>query len=112
MSYVLGYDPGGQGAKGVACFNVDVKVATATVDSVDEGIQWFYDVLGSKTPEAIGIDTYLNWETGRTGSRGPDRWLREKYPEPDVKQSVLFSNSVAGSMSIQGVAMAIRLREK
>jgi predicted nuclease with RNAse H fold len=109
----LGYDPGGKSANGAAILTVnnDVKsLQAATLDSVDDTLEWFDVCLSGGIPEAIGIDSFLSWETGLSGWRGPDKWLRKMYPE--VKSSVMASNSTFGSMAIQGMAMAVRLRDR
>jgi len=109
---VLGYDPGGAGANGVAIADFRLPqptVLTSTCDSVDEGIEWFSANIGESVPRAIGIDSFLSWATGPSGWRPMDTFLRTQFPS--VQHSVLSSNSASGSMSIQGVAMAMRVRE-
>ena len=109
----LGYDPGGKAANGAAILTVsnDVRsLQTATLDSVDDTLEWFDACLGGGVPVAIGIDSFLSWETGPSGWRGPDKWLREMYPS--AKKSVMASNSTFGSMAVQGMAMALRLRDR
>ena len=106
----LGYDPGGKAANGAAILTVsnDVRsLQTATLDSVDDTLEWFDACLGGGVPVAIGIDSFLSWETGPSGWRGPDKWLREMYPS--AQKSVMASNSTFGSMAVQGMAMALRL---
>ena len=113
MRNILGYDPGGPKANGVAClkFTEEMKkIETDTVGSVDQAMDWFLDKLNGDKPEAIGIDAYMNWETGVSGRRGPDNWLRATYPTQ--KNSVLYANSAFGAMAIQGMALAIRVRQK
>jgi len=107
----FGYDPGGKDAAGVATIEVGSERLTyklGTVSSVDEALDWFVSE-SECSPHAMGIDTYLYWETGISGWRGADRWLRKTYP--DVKRSVFASNSAFGSMAVQGMATAIRTRE-
>jgi hypothetical protein len=58
-------------------------------------------------PDAAGIDTLMFWETGASGWRAADGWLRQKYPR--AIKSVVSPNSLYGAMAIQGMAMAIKL---
>ena len=108
---ILGYDPGGAGAGGVAVvdFQSTVPVVhTATCDSVDAAVDWFQRRV-EVHPRAIGVDSLMSWATGPSGWRPMDRALREEYPK--VLKSVLSSNSAFGSFVVQGMALAIRLRE-
>ena len=107
----LGFDPGGQ--TGVALLTVQGgrrHCKTACVDSVDAALSCATSLLDGKTPEAAGVDTFLFWEPTIGGWRRADRWLRDRYPE--VLNSVLASNSTAGAMAVQGMGLAIRLRER
>ena len=109
----LGYDPGGAGANGAAILRVPVggapSGAVTTLGSVDEVLDWFRSSVGKADPEATGIDTMLSWATGQSGWRPMDLHLRMTYPS--VQHSVFSSNSAAGSMAVQGMAMALRLRQ-
>lgn len=107
----LGFDPGGQ--TGVALLTVQGgrrHCKTACVDSVDAALSCTSSLLDGKTPEAAGVDTFLFWEPTIGGWRRADRCLRDRYPE--VLNSVLASNSTAGAMAVQGMGLAIRLRER
>ncbi len=109
----LGYDPGGLGANGAAVLRVpdagmpDARVAT--FDSVDEVLHWFRGIAGETNVDGAGIDTMLSWSTVRSGWRPMDEHLRKTYPR--VQHSIFSSNSAAGSMAIQGMAMAFRLKQ-
>ena len=109
---VGGYDPGGAGANGVAVLERhplgSLSARTQTLASVDEVFAWLDDQRGTKHLAGVGIDTYLTWGTGPSGWRPMDRAMRNMYPS--VQQSVFSSNSAAGSMAIQGMAMALRAR--
>ncbi|WP_029007535.1 DUF429 domain-containing protein [Azospirillum halopraeferens] len=111
---VLGYDPGGaDSANGVALLDATgerVTHATQSVCSVDEAVAWFEGKVDGRAPDAAGIDTLLYWETGRCGWRQADRWLKQRYP--DVRGSVFSANSALGCMAVQGMALAMRLRER
>jgi hypothetical protein len=112
VTHYLGFDPGGLFAgTGVALFSIRDKAPyciTDCVESVDDAIKWSIERLAGEAPKAAGLDTFLFWETGKGGWRGADLWLRKQYPV--VKSSVLSSNSAHGSMSIQGMSLAIQLR--
>ncbi len=110
----LGYDPGGaDGKNGIAILtmNGDAPIYhVASKCSVNDAIAWLNDRIGEEAPVAAGIDAFLYWETDICGWREADLWLRRSYP--DVENSVLSSNSTFGSMAIQGMAFAMRLRQK
>lgn len=114
QSIVLGYDPGGKRSGGVALLFVEGGAARAalmqTVDCVDDALAWFFGRLGNRVPDAIGIDGLMFWETGASGWRGPDEWLRKQFPV--VANSIVAPHSLYGAMVIQGVTLARRLREK
>lgn len=109
---ILGFDPGGvTGVAAVRCS--PMGVVSATVDSehsVDSAIEWAIGQCEDEAPAAAGIDTYLSWATGRSGWRAMDNLLRQKYPK--FKASVFSSNSAYGAMAVQGMAIAVRLRER
>ncbi len=117
---VLGYDPGGVGKSevgnnGAAIITMEQGVVISTkvgsLKSVDETFNWFKENIGDEIEvKAAGIDTLLSWSTGVQGLRRMDQHLREKYPE--VRQSIIASNGLYGAMVVQGMSMAIRLREK
>lgn len=112
MRHYLGYDPGGRRANGVGILSIDgahLSYRTTLVDSVDQALVWFNNQLGGAQPHAIGVDTYLFWETGLRGWRKADLWLRQEYPE--VCNSVFASNSAFGSMAVQGMSLAIKARQ-
>jgi hypothetical protein len=109
---ILGFDPGGK--SGVAILRVGggemPSLEWATVNSVDGARDWYQQRLHGSSPKGIGIDTPLCWETGPCGWRGPDRWLRDRYPA--MLGSVLSTNSAYGAMVVQGMALALRLAER
>ena len=83
---------------------------TYSAVSVGDALKWAIKKLDNQKPDAAGLDTFLYWETGNSGWREADRWLRDKYSA--VRNSVLSSNSAAGAMSVQGMALAILLRKR
>ncbi len=105
----LGFDPGGiEHRFGAAVLDGD-RLAASHVASVDEAMAWAIGACGGRAPSAAGIDTLLHWATSKGGWRPCDLWLRAKYPR--VRGSVMSPNGLFGSMSIGGVALALRLRQ-
>jgi predicted nuclease with RNAse H fold len=99
-----GTDPGGANRFGVAALGEDGTYKAWCGSSVDE-------VLTTITaPIAVGIDCPLWWSSGTGGGRRVDRWLRHTYGiHAGTVQSV---NSLRGSVLVQGMMLAIRLRER
>ena len=89
--------------------NNRLTAVTSTCDSVDEALDWFKDEVGESTVDAAGIDAPLSWATGRAGWRSMDIYLRKRYRP--VQRSVLSINSAAGSMVVQGMAVALKLKK-
>ncbi|MGQ9372144.1 hypothetical protein [Azospirillum sp. ST 5-10] len=129
----VGYDPGGKGANAVALLWVDGGprrfALNRDVGSVDGAIDWIMRMAGGgMEPAAAGIDALLCWETGVAGRRGQDEWIsrqmsavKREVAEPHGRAfqerqcrapSVQSANSLRGSMLFQGMAAAIRLRER
>ena len=111
---VLGYDPGGRGSHGAAVVSRlpdgSMTVKVATMSSVAEILTWFTDqcVTG---PIAAGIDTLLSWPIqDEAGWRAIDIYLRETYPL--VAKSVISANGLYGAMCLNGMSLAMKLREK
>jgi len=107
---ILGYDPGGNGANGVAELIVEdgqcVRAVVHTKHAAEDVLEWssqLENVIG------FGVDTLAAWSTGRSGWRSADIWLRKRYPE--VLASVMSPNSLSGSMGINGMAVLIALRK-
>jgi hypothetical protein len=107
---ILEFDPGGKKHRnGAAIWRAGSKPVSKSFDCVDTTLDWFERELGEDHPTAAGIDTLLCWQTGPGGLREPDRRLQAKYRA--VRSSIVAPNSLYGSMAIQGMAMAIRLRK-
>lgn len=105
----FGFDPGGIGAFGCALLDsANSSLSCATVLSVDEAVCWARRSI-HEAPIAAGIDTLLFWQSTKSGWRGADQYLRRKYPE--CRNSVVSSNGLYGSMSVQGAVLAARLRQ-
>jgi hypothetical protein len=108
---IIGYDPGGNGAHGVAELLVEEGRATSvsmrTMATTEDVI-----VFLEKTPSiaALGVDTLTCWSTGKSAWRPADRWLRQRYPA--VRNSIVTPNSLFGAMGLNGMAtlLAVRLR--
>jgi hypothetical protein len=105
---IIGYDPGGLDANGLATLTVVegkvIGVQTTTVSCAELAI----DLVEQARVVAIGIDTLTCWSTGPGGWRPADRWLRAKYPA--VRNSVMPPNGLAGSMSLSGMALLHAVR--
>jgi hypothetical protein len=112
---VVGYDPGGNGAHGVAALDVQKEkdrwrskaLRVETSDSLHDVLAWLDDICRGKRVVAVGIDTLTEWNTGPAGWRPADLWLRETYPK--VAKSVVAPNSIYGAMAINGAAFMTRL---
>jgi predicted nuclease with RNAse H fold len=99
-----GADPGGKNKLGVAALSPDGRFKTWCVCSVDEAT-----VLIS-SPVSLGIDCPMWWSSGAGGGRKVDSWLRKTYNiHPGTVQS---ANSLRGAVLVQGIMLAIRVREK
>jgi hypothetical protein len=108
---IIGYDPGGNGAHGVAELVVHegkaIRLATRTVDTMEDVVS-FLDRQPSLA--ALGVDTLTCWSTGPSGWRPADRWLRVQYPM--VKNCVVSPNSLFGSMGLNGMAVVIAAKQR
>ena len=107
---IVGYDPGGNGAHGLALASYNdgkiqgVRISThPTVQSIISTISEFNDVI------AIGIDTLTCWSTGPSGWRPADRWLKNEYPE--ITNSIASANSLFGSMGLNGMSALLKIKE-
>ena len=105
MTYWLGCDPGGEKKFGVAKLHPDGHFETRQFSSVDEVLQ-----LIDKEPLGVGIDSPLWWCSGEGGGRAADKWIRQSYGLSGGQvQSV---NSLRGAVVVQGILLAMKLREK
>ncbi|WP_193161212.1 DUF429 domain-containing protein [Microbulbifer hainanensis] len=108
---ILGYDPGGNRAHGVAAATyvkgelVDIQIKT--LKTAEEVLGFAENIRDLK---AVGIDTFTCWSTGESGWRPADRWLRQSYPT--VTHSIASPNSLYGSMGINGMAVLVALRTR
>lgn len=106
---VLGYDPGGNGAHGVALCQFDAGLPTAvrvdTLSSAEDVIEFAKSVQDLKV---VGVDTLTVWTTSKSGWRPADIFLRKTYRP--IVHSITSPNSLAGSMGINGMAVLIELK--
>ncbi len=106
---IVGYDPGGNGAHGVARLRVadarPVAMETGTLASVEDVLRWVED---EPALLAVGVDTFTRWASAPGGWRPADTWLRARYP--DARASVASPNTLFGSMSVNGMAVLTALR--
>ncbi len=100
----FGADPGGANAFGVALLRESGSFETGVVSCADDAIRWLKDK--HVTVAAAGIDAPLWWSSGAGGDRGADKILRETRASP-----IQTANSLRGAALVQGVMLAIRLRE-
>lgn len=108
---IIGYDPGGKGAHGLAVLHVEhdggawraLRLEAKSLDTLDA-------VMGCLTRDygypdralAVGIDTLTVWNTGPAQWRPADLWLRQQYKT--VRNSIQTPAGLFGSMAINGAA--------
>ena len=108
---VVGYDPGGNGAHGMAELRVEggraKDLSTSTLDTVEEVIAAL-----ERLPSiaALGVDTLTCWGTGTSAWRPADLWLRKHYKA--VQHSVMTPNGLFGSMGLNGMGVLISARRR
>lgn len=108
-----GYDPGGRNGNGVAAICAvdgelqEDKTLICTKDTAAEVVTWF---KGQETPLAVGIDTLTCWSGGSGSWREADEALQVAYP--DVQGSVMSPSSLMGAMSLNGMFVLLRLRQR
>lgn len=107
----IGYDPGGNGANGVAVVEVDsdgciVAEERAVVRGPAQAVEWL--VRHGKGAAALGIDTMLCWCAGQ---RPCDRAIRSAYglPSGSVQSLGSLRGAMIGYGLIVGRAVAERL---
>src|SRR5262249_3810366 len=106
---LVGYDPGGDGAHGIALLSVDdhgraTSLSTRTFETT-EGVIAHLERLPAVA--ALGVDTLTCWSTGTGGWRPADRWLRDRYKL--VRNSVMTPNGLAGSMGLNGMSVLLAI---
>jgi hypothetical protein len=117
-TYVIGYDPGGRGANGVAVLRVDADanrwiprdLTLTTLDDVDETVEWITRTCSDDRIVAAGADTLTEWSSAPAGARPADLWLKSAYR--DVAAGVLFPVALRGAMTVNGAAFLLCLRDR
>lgn len=110
QGFVVGYDPGGKDAHGVAALEVregnlrwiPSVLHVNEAKTLGGAVSWIERTCRGGRIVAVGIDTLTEWNSGVSGWRSADLWLRRKYPL--VVKSVVAPNSIYGSMAINGAA--------
>jgi predicted nuclease with RNAse H fold len=100
----VGADPGGVANFGVAVLEGDGNYETFRVDCADEAVEFIRE-----RPAGIGIDCPLWWSSARGSDRKADKWLRAKGIPSGTVQT---ANSLRGAALVQGVMLAVRVRER
>jgi len=117
-AFVIGYDPGGEDAHGVAVLAVreenarwdPISLQLKVARSLCDAVAWLDDTCRGGRIVAAGIDTLTEWNSGVGGWRPADSWLRKTYPE--VAKSVVSPNSIYGSMAVNGAAFLTLLASR
>lgn len=107
-TFVVGYDPGGDGAHGVAVVQMKemgarwspVALDAVVAHAVSDAVAWLEANCREGRIAAAGIDTLTEWNSGAGGWRPADLWLRGRYRA--VAKSVVAPNSIYGSMALNG----------
>lgn len=118
--WIVGYDPGGNGNHGVAVCEVrrDSKakpwrihsLSYATKNTLKDALDFVSEQIGKGRLLAVGVDTLTEWNTGPSGWRPADLYLRATYPA--VQASVKAPNSLWGSMPLNGMGFIQMLRAR
>ena len=108
---VIGYDPGGNGAHGVAELQIEdgkaANVSTWTMETTEDVVAFLEN---RPSMAALGVDTLTCWSTGKSAWRPADRWLRHQYKA--VRNSIVTPNSLFGAMGLNGMATLVAVRLK
>jgi hypothetical protein len=87
-SIIIGYDPGGNNAHGLAELEVKngkvIRLSTRTFCTTHDVVLFLENLA---FVSALGVDTLTWWSTGPGGWMPADRWLRQQYPA--VRNSVV-----------------------
>ena len=120
-NWIIGYDPGGNGAHGVAALEVHAEAGRWLPDrlivkheeTVGRVSEWFERTCVDGRIVAAGIDTLTEWNNGSSGWRPADLWLRAKHKEDkEVLNSVVNPNYLSGAMSLNGAILILSLAER
>jgi len=110
----FGASPGGS-RNGKPCFGVawlrkNGSFETSSTDCAHSALRWIQK--RSVGPSAMGIDCPLWWSSSKSGERQVDLLLRRKYRDHNIGQSVRTSNSLPGSVLVQGMMLASEARKQ
>jgi hypothetical protein len=75
---------------------------TETAHTLADAVAWLDATCRDGRIVAAGVDTLTEWNSGPSGWRLADLWLRDAYPA--VRNSVVTPNSIFGSMAVNGAA--------
>jgi hypothetical protein len=117
-SFIIGYDPGGNGAHGAAVMEVKegngrwepTSIQVRELSTLSEALAWMEEAYRGGRIVAAGVDTLTEWNGGRSGFRPADQFLKATYPE--VAQQVLAPNSLFGSMGVNGAGFLKHLQPR
>lgn len=117
-AFIVGYDPGGKNAHGVAVMGVretngrwnPISLDVMAKHALCNAVAWLKTMCDTERLIAVGIDTLTEWNSGAGGWRPADLWLRQRYPV--VANSVVAPNSIYGSMAVNGAAFLALLASR
>lgn len=104
----IGADPGGENNFGVAILKTHGSAHVCCVDYVDMAIEVIREHV-PVLPAGVGVDSPLWWSSGRAGLRAADQYIRDEYGIPS--KNVQATNSMWGSVLVQGMMFVARIRE-
>lgn len=114
-AFVVGYDPGGNGKHGVAVLRVQLNgtrwhaagLQVNRAQTLADAAAWMTDTCKSGRIVAVGVDTLTEWNSGHSGLRPADQWLRTEYRE--VMGGVIAPAGLFGAMVINGAGFLMLL---
>jgi hypothetical protein len=117
-AFVIGYDPGGNNAHCVASLEVwketgrwiPVSLEMKPAQTLHDVVAWVEDTCRDGRIVAAGIDTLTEWNSGRSGFRPADLWLRRTYRE--VARQVIPPAALFGAMAVNGAAFLMMLQPR
>ena len=114
-AWIVGYDPGGNGKHGVAAMRVEpagprwrpVELQVTTAYTLADVVASVTETCQRGRIVAAGVDTLTEWNSGRSGLRPADEWLRGEYPA--VMGGVIAPAGLYGAMVINGAGFLMLL---
>ena len=114
---LFGYDPGGDGKHGLCAARLEEKkirqlelCSLKTGEEVLNCIQKYCSKHSEELPVILAVDTLTCWSLGKGGQRHADELLRNKYDH--VAKSVIPQNSLYSAMTVNGMAVILKLQEE